>query len=264
MTRRPFRPVVGSVTDPTLRAALPAATVASKPPVPVLPLAVLLATVLAGAPPALAGAPPTGPQLPGAASDTPTASASAEEVKLKTARAATPALKILPLALELPLGVAGISVNNSAPIAWAAGDYWAYARMRPVGLSLMGGGFASGVLLNVVARTMRLFTGGKWEKDLAIFIAGSALHVTGYALAWVGSSEFLQPNPPAVAGVLVGASIAWGAGMILMMVDTLKIAYELDTQLSKWERADPRRPRFAGLWAAPQRGGAAAGFALNW
>ena len=193
-----------------------------------------------------------------------------KDAQLKTAKAMNPALKILPLAMGLPLAIAGLSVANTSPIAYGEGLTGVYPGMRRVGLSLMGGALATNILLNTLSRTSRLFSGGEWQKDMAFLAGGIGAAIGGYVLVGVGTSNtvvlpdgtLLIDNPGAVGGILAGASVSWTVGSLLLIVDAFKTAMDNDAQLASRATSGPQ---FAGFWVAPSlQGGASGGLAFLW
>jgi hypothetical protein len=191
---------------------------------------------------------------------------SMDEATMKTARQLNPFLKIAPLVIGVPLGVAGISIVASVPIALAANDPFAAGAMYRAGVGLMGGAFAAVLTFDILARTLRFFLdAGAWQKDIAFLAAGAGLAIGGYVMAAVGGQYAQLGVWPdgAVAGVLAGGATLWGVGLALMMIDTLRTA---------WKDNDPRitavgRPgnlQFAGMYAVPADRGAVAGVVFRW
>lgn len=200
-------------------------------------------------------------------------SRSMDEATMKTARVLNPFLKIAPLAIGIPLGVAGVSIAASVPIAMAANDPFAAAQMYSAGMSLMGGAFAAVFTFDILARTLRFFLdAGAWQKDIAFLAVGAPLAIGGYALVAIGAqySRIGTWADGAVVTVVAGGAVLWGVGLALLMIDTLQIAWkDNDPKITARER----RPgvQFAGVWAAPvavdgavSPNGAAAGVSLRW
>jgi len=201
------------------------------------------------------------------------ASRSMDEATMKTARVLNPFLKVAPLVIGIPLGVAGVSIAASVPIALSANDPFAASQMYSAGMGLMGGAFASVLTFNILARTLRFFLdAGPWQKNIELLAIGAPLSIGGYVLVAIAAQFALNGTWPdgAIAAGLAGGATMWGVGLALMMIDTLQTA---------WKDNDPKitarelRPgvKFAGVWAAPVTvdgattpNGAAAGIALRW
>jgi|GEM_PF-3711127 len=205
------------------------------------------------------------PEVPGLP-DVRQSATSMDEATMKTARGLNPFLKIAPLVIGIPLGVAGISIVASVPIALAANDPFAAASMFNGGMGLMGGAFAATLTFDILARTLRLLLdAGPWQKRLGMLIAGSGLSIGGIVLAGVGAQQAITGAWPdgAVAGFLVGGATLFGVGMAIRIIDTVQTA---------WEDNDPvitmvpgrLQVKFAGVYAAPTQGGMTAGVALRW
>ncbi len=205
----------------------------------------------------------------------PTEQANVKDVQRKTAQAMNPPLKILPLAAGLPMAIAGMSIANTSPLAYADGFTTVSPSMAAAGLGLMGGSLGMNILLNGLARTARLFGGGEWQKDIGFFAGGIGAAAAGLALISVGTSHrLLMPdgsrliaNPGPVAGILVGGSVAWTVGSLLLIVDAFRTAKDNESLLASTPA--PSGPRFAGAWIAPTvttdgAAGAAASVAFVW
>jgi hypothetical protein len=220
----------------------------------------LLCLLLSAVPARAASVPDVGPKL-----DLPPLSlpATYDEVKVKTIREVNPFMKVLPIALVLPMGVAGVSIHDSAPIAWDLGDGVSYSAMRGAGLGLMGGAYGLGIAFNAITRTSRMMLGGKWTDDLWAFIAGIAASTGGYVLTSIGGgAPVVTGNTPLAAGLLVSGGVAWGAGMVFLMVDSVKTAWTLEAKLSA---SNPSRGlRLADAYVVPQKDGLAMGITLAW
>ncbi|MCO4769904.1 MAG: hypothetical protein KDA24_07710 [Deltaproteobacteria bacterium] len=197
--------------------------------------------------------------------------ANMDEAAMKTARGLNPFLKVAPLAIGIPLGVAGISILASVPIALSANDPFAAASMYNGGVGIMGGAFAAVLTFNILARTLRFFLdAGDWQKDIAFLAAGSGLAISGYALASIAGRFALIGTWPdgAIAAGLVGGATLWGVGLALLMIDTLRTTWK-DNDPVITLRAGDQGMQFAGIWAAPVDHGpgevaAAAGVVLRW
>ncbi|GEM_PF-2489939 len=205
----------------------------------------------------------------------PTERANVKDVQRKTAQKMNPPLKVLPLAAGLPMAIAGMSIANTAPLAFADGMTGISPTMASAGLSLMGASLGTNILFNGLARTARLFGGGEWQKDIGFFAGGIGAASAGLALISIGTSHSLPfpdgsrliENPGPVAGILVGGSVAWTVGSLFLIVDAFKTAMDNDALLAA---APPRSgPTFAGVWVGPSVGrdgadGASGGVAFVW
>lgn len=193
----------------------------------------------------------------------PAAAATSEEVQMETASRMNPPLKVLPIALATPLAVAGVSIAYSSPIAWVDGDILGWNLMRTVGLGVMGGGFATGVTLNLMSRAARLLGGGAFQDRLGFLILGPALAGAGYALTVGATSATVLGNTPLAAALSVGGGVLWGGGMLLLIIDAARTAFENDSLLlaSHWR---PGRAQFAGGTVGPNaHGGLTGGVAFR-
>ena len=222
-----------------------------------------IAAFLLLAVPVASAAPSAGPTLPepetrrSAGDD----GVTVEEAKFETAKNINPFMRVMPLAMGLPLGVVGISMTASSPIAYAAGDLPAYTGMRAAGLGVMGGALGANIAFNALQRASVQLTGGSWSKDVGFLIGGIALSAGGMALASVGSTPTLLVTDGAITGTLVGASTLWGFGMAFLIIDTFKSAWDHAPTFASLDR----RPRveLAGIHLAPTRGGVSGGFSLR-
>lgn len=211
------------------------------------------------APAAFAQVPDVGPDLwlpeLGEASE-------AGDVQVETARRMNPVLKVLPIALVTPLAVAGVSIAYSSPIAYGEGDWYAYGVMRTAGLSIMGGAYAAGITLNALVRTGRMFGGGEWTQELGFFIGGIGLATGGLVVTTVATLPAVLDVTPAAIGLSVTGGVLWGVGMMMLIVDAAKSAFDSEALFATHWR--PGRVQLAGLWATPSDHGASAGLTLRW
>lgn len=189
-----------------------------------------------------------------------------DEAAVKTGRGLNPFLKVGPLAIGIPLGVSGVSIVATVPIAISLGDSITANAMYRAGISLMGGGLAAALTFNILARTLRFFLdAGKWQKDIGFLVAGAAMAVGGYIFVGLAGRATLTGVWPdgAIAAAFVGGATLWGVGLTIMIIDTLTIASkDNDPALVSL----PGRPQvqFAGFYAAPTERGGAAGVVFRW
>ncbi|MCP4869661.1 MAG: hypothetical protein GY898_13180 [Proteobacteria bacterium] len=198
-----------------------------------------------------------------ALSATPASAATVDEVHMETARWMSPPLKVLPIALATPLAVAGVSIAYSSPIAWAEGDLLGWNLMRTVGVGVMGGGLGTGIALNAMSRAARLLSGGTFVENLHWLIVGPSLAGVGYAVTLVATSATVLTNTPLAVALSIGGGVAWGAGMVMLIVDAAKTAFENDARIlaTQWR---PGRVQFAGWSLGPNDvGGLSGGVAFR-
>ena len=195
--------------------------------------------------------------------DVPTQQGRAQEVQQKAARQINPFVKIFPLAVVAPLSIVGLSIADTSPFLYDT-EPVVWSGMRSTGLSLMAAGMATGITFDVLARTEHFFLGEAWHERVGVLIAGIGLAAAGYALTSYGT---YNPAHGGIVGITtgftVGGAVAWNAGMVLLVVDTLEFAFS-DAQLmaSDWR---PGTVQWAGLYAAPVPGaGVSAGISFRW
>lgn len=199
--------------------------------------------------------------LPTSVPEAPTEQSKVREVQRKAARQINPFVKIFPLAVVMPMSVAGISLADTSVLVYDQGLLGS-SSMRSAGLSLMAGGMALGITFDVLARTEHFFLGHAWHERLGMFIAGIALAGTGYALTSYGTVPALHSSPAETVGFVVSGAVAFNAGWALLVIDTLKFAFEDSAEMaSAWT---PGKVQFGGLYAAPTpNGGFNAGFGFR-
>jgi hypothetical protein len=183
-----------------------------------------------------------------------------DDVEQGTAKGVLLAARVVPLAPLAALAIAGVTIVDSSPIALSASDEVGARAMRHAGVSMMGGALVGGIVMNGVARAGRVLVGGKWDERLAPFVVGIALSLPGYGLVIVGSDPTLVTRGVG-APLLVGGTVLWNIGTLLLAIDALKIGW--DEYPKARASSSARGPRLAGLWVVPTRGGVSAGFALQ-
>lgn len=232
-------------------------------PIDRLVLLVVCLSCLIGAPVAAAEQPAQiSLDLPHPAPEVPTESASSEEIQMKAARAINPLARIIPLAAVAPLSIVGLSIADTSPFLYAT-DPFAWVGMRSAGLSLMAGGMALGITFDVLARAEHYLVGEAWHERLGVMIAGVALAATGYALTSYGTNNAAHGGVVGLTtGFTIGGAVAWNAGMVMLVIDTVKFGFEDKAKLSAVWR--PGAVQGAGVYAAPVPGGVTAGFGLRW
>lgn len=201
----------------------------------------------------------------------PTEQANVKDVQRKTAQAMNPPLQILPLAVGLPLAIAGMSVTATSPIAYGDGFALISPSMRSVGTSLMGGALGANILFNGLARTARLFGGGEWQKDIGVFVGGISAASAGLVLISVGTNhslllpdgERLVGSPGPVVAFLIPGSVSWTVGSLLLIIDAFKTAMDNESLLAS--APSKAGPRFVGGWITPTlQGGVSGGVGFVW
>ena len=190
--------------------------------------------------------------------------ATMDEATMKTARNLNPFLKIAPLAIGIPTGVAGVSLAASVPIALSVGDTFGAAGLRSAGLGLMGVSYGSTLVFNILGRSLRfLLDVAPWHKDIGFFIVGASVSIAGAVFVTAGAYNAGIWPDGATAAALAGGATLWGVGMAFLIIDTVRIAWRDNDPAITWTGRSG--PQFAGVWAAPnERGGASAGVALRW